>query len=216
MAHHTQFATPGWAYLSPSSSGMGALPGGGSYVTMFNPRNPAALEASIVVQTSQATRAQNVTFRLAGAGDRRRLPSVLHVWRTTAAAYFAQLPDVSVAPDGSFSLVLAADAVYSITTTTGQGAASPAHPIPTPSPFPFPYSDTFDALPDGAYARYFCDEGGVFVAATPPPALAPGSGGMSFAQVSADVARRWRGGGAESTRRDTAYGRGVRVQSSVR
>ena len=37
-AHHTQFAQPGWTYLK-HGSGVGYLPGGGTYVTYAAPRS---------------------------------------------------------------------------------------------------------------------------------------------------------------------------------
>jgi galactosylceramidase len=139
-----QFAEPGWRYLDPTSTGMGALPGNGTYVTVFNPRVANRLEMSLVLQTTKATAAQSVTFQLAGAGTGRELPPTLHVWRTTQSAYFEQLADVFVDEGGSFTLELLPDAIYSVTTTTGQGRAQPSAPVPSSSPFPFPYADSFD------------------------------------------------------------------------
>ena len=190
MAHHTQFAKPGWTYLAPSSTGMGTLVGGGTYITVYNERVPLTLEMSLVIQTFGAKSIQNVEFALTGFGVRAR-PQALHVWLTNETSYFVQIEDVIVAGDGTFSLQLAPNAIYSVTTTTGQGGAVPAHAIPPPSPFPFPYSDTFEGYAIGAYARYFSDEGGVFVVAQPPQQLVRPDGGAAFAQVVSVIPIAW-------------------------
>jgi len=162
VAHHTQFAAPGWTYVA--GAGMGALPGGGTYVTRVNTHVPAAaLELSITIDVMGVAVPQAAAFSLAGLSPGRALPAALHVWTTTQAAPFAQQADVPVAPDGSFTLALPADAMVTVTTTVGQSAPAPRAPVPPSAPFPFPYADNFTGYALGAYARYFCDEGGVFV-----------------------------------------------------
>ena len=108
--------------------------------------------------------AASADFIIGGLHPGQALPAVLHVWQTTETAYFVRMPDVAVsATDGSFTVPLSANAMISVTTTTGQGTPSPVHPIPASAPFPFPWADDFEAYAEGAYAKYFCDEGGVFV-----------------------------------------------------
>lgn len=186
MAHHTQFAAPGWTYVA--GSGQGTLSDGTQYTVRVNTHTPAStLEFSITLLTS-GNAAAAAAFSITGIGL-KSLPSVLHVWQTTEGAYFVQQPDVSVSADGHFSVPLASNAMLSVTTTSGQGRAAPANPIPPSAPFPFPYSDTFDSYPEGAYARYFCDEGGVFVVQSLPPNV--GTGGSALTQIITQIPIAW-------------------------
>lgn len=181
MAHHTQFAQPGWTYLSINSTGMGSLPGGGTYVTAFNSHVPAGqpLVFSLIMQTNVgASSAQTVTFTIANTGA-AVLPSSLAVWQTTEAAYFQQLASIPVASDGTFTVTIPADAMVTVSSfANGQGPATPVTPIPASAPFPFPYADDFDGAsgytyPLQGYARYFCDEGGLWIVQQIPSDLLP-------------------------------------------
>lgn len=167
MAHHTQFASPGWVYSPMGSPGMSGLPGGGGMVTRFNPRTPAGeLDFSITLHTAKANGPQDVVFTLPPGTP--NFPPALHVWFTNATTNFVQLGDVVDGGGGSYAITLAPNAMYSITTTTGQSAPTPSQPIPPSAPFPFPYSDDFNSYLEGAYAKYTCDEGGAFVVRNPP------------------------------------------------
>jgi galactosylceramidase len=170
IAHHTQFAEPGWHYLA--GAGMGALAGGGSYVTRVNTHVPSAvLEFSITIDVMGVGSAQTAAFTLAGLSPGRALPTALHVWTTTQALPFTQQADIAVAADGSFSLLLPADAMVSLTTTTGQSAPRPSVPVPPSAPFPFPYAESFEGYALQGYAKYFCDEGGLFIVDSIPPSM---------------------------------------------
>ena len=162
MAHHTQFAAPGWTYVS--GSGQGSLPDGTLYTTRVNTHTPASeLEFSMTILTASGA-SPSAGFVIGGLAPGKLLPSALHVWQTTEAEQFVQLPDIVVsAVDGSFSVPLVPSAMLSVTTTTGQGPPAPVNPIPATAPFPFPYSDDFESYPDGSYSKYFCDEGGVWI-----------------------------------------------------
>ena len=191
MAHHTQFAAPGWLHLARGSSGMGALAGGGGLVTRFNPRAPAGvLEFSVTAHTAGAAGAQAVALALAGLPPGAPPPPALHAWFTNATSAFVRLPDVPYdAAAGAYALTLAPNAFYSFTTTTGQGAPAPRAPARPSAPFPFPYADAFDGYAEGAIARYFCDEGGAFVAAAVPPAF--GRAGGALKQIVTKVPIVW-------------------------
>lgn len=159
MAHWTQFATPGgWWYLNASGSGVGTLPGGGSYATLMDADALATGVAtfSLVIETDTATATQSVSFQLAAPAG-VALPSVLHVWRTMEEALFQQQADTPVDATGAFSLTLEPAAVYSLTTTTGQGWVNSSKPVPPTAPFPFPYAEDFEGYAQGAYARYWSD-----------------------------------------------------------
>ena len=189
MAHHTQFASPGWRYLALGAPGMSALPGGGAVVTRFNPHTPAnVLEFSITAHTNGAGAAQDVVFSVAGGAAGRALPPALAVWRTNATAGFVRLPDVADGGGGTYALSLAPDSFYSLTTApAGQGGPAPAQPIPASAPFPFPYSDDFEGYVEQAYAKYWSDEGGAFLVKPVPASFiaAPGAaaGGSAYFQL---------------------------------
>ena len=175
LAQWTQFAKPGWSYLNTSGSGIGILPGGGSYATLVNYDVPAGVtDFSLIIETSASRTNETASFvlkPLAGAS----LPPSLHVWCTMQSSFFSQQPDVPVDPvSGAFNVSVPAQGVCSLTTTSGQGwVQPPSAPVPSSSPFPFPYNEAFDeGYADGAYARYFSDIGGVWNVATLPVELA--------------------------------------------
>ena len=172
MAHWTQFAQPGWTFLS-LGSGLGSLPSGGTYNTLVNTHTPSAvLEFSVVIQTMQgASSAQVVAFSIVGLSPGRTLPTALHVWLTTEASFFVQQADVPVDAAGTFSLTIPALAMVSVTTTTGQGWVRPSTPIPASQPFPFPYMEDFDAYPQQTQALYLSDMGGAWTTMPVPAEL---------------------------------------------
>ncbi len=168
-AHTTQFTKPGWRYLDGAC---GLLDDTGSYVTLRSP-DPAG-DYSIIIETMKDVGYQNVVPRK----DGDPLPDVparhvtfdvkslsggtVHVWRTNSREQFIQLPDI-IPVNGSFSINLEGNSVYTLTTTTGQRKGS--FEIPKDSPFPLPYKDDFESYALGKMARYFSDEQGTFVVA---------------------------------------------------
>jgi len=148
-AHTTQFAQPGWQYLD---NACGYLKGQGSYVTL---KAPDSNDYSVVVETVDAVQSQEAAFSVAGGLS----TGVIHVWQTNASKSFEKLSDI-MPQNGSFSISLEPDSIYSLTTTTGQGkgAATP----PAQASFPFPYSDDFKSTPVGKSPKYFADQDGAF------------------------------------------------------
>lgn len=151
-AHTTQFAQPGWTYID---SACGYLPGNGSYVTL---RSPASTAYSVVIETIGAATKQTVTFQLTGEFRGR----TVHVWRSNRQNTFAHQSDITPR-DGAFTIVLDPDALFTLTTTTGQRKGSSAPP--PASAFPFPYSDDFEKSALERAPRYFSDQNGAFEAA---------------------------------------------------
>ena len=131
-AHTGQFAQPVWRYLD---SGCGFLEKGGSCVTMKKPGRKG--DYSIIIETSDATEVQEVTFKLDGELSKKKLS----LWRTNEESYFIRLNDIKL-KDNSFTIKLDASTVYSLTTTKGQNKPKPG---PKDSPFPFPYKDDFES-----------------------------------------------------------------------
>jgi galactosylceramidase len=129
-AHYGQFTKAGWQYLNGACK---RLRGGGTLVTLRSPDG----NYSIIAETRGAAEAQAVTFKVAGglsAGN-------LCVWRSSEAESFVRLSDVRPS-NGEFTLILEADSIYSISTTTGQQKGSfPRHsgrhglPVPLPGEF---------------------------------------------------------------------------------
>lgn len=148
-AHTTQFAQPGWQYID---SACGYLSGKGSYVTL---KSPSSRDLSVVVETIEATAPQEVTFHLTGGLS----TTAVHVWETNAKMNFEHVRDIKP-KDGSWSLTLDPDSLYTFTTTTGQhkGTAQP----PKPAPLSLPFVQDFESTPLAQSPRFFADQDGAF------------------------------------------------------
>lgn len=174
VAHTTQFAQPGWKYLDQAS---GSLPGGGSYVTLHDSN-----DFSVVVETVAASTAQRIAFSHAHLGK----AGVVHVWRTTAERWFEEVDRVS--PEkGQFSYTFEPNAVYTLTTTTGQHKGNAGAPPPA-QPFPLPYHENFEEYPIGSTTpRFLVEQNGSYEVS----ACAGGHSGHCLRQVVRDVPVAW-------------------------
>ncbi|KAL4231148.1 hypothetical protein ACF0H5_008731 [Mactra antiquata] len=161
-AHTTQFTEPGWLYLS-HHSGVGHLTGGGSYVSLTNPDKT---ELTIILETighddSQCLHEvlpgysvvnQTVTFQLQGSFSHI---TSLNVWfsmlgnaaQKNVSILFQNKGTLQALPDGSFTLHVVENQVYTLTTLSS--GVKGEHPTPPqPEPFPLPYIDTFNDVVD--------------------------------------------------------------------
>jgi galactosylceramidase len=158
-AHYGQFSQIGWTYLNGAC---GKLEGGGTLVTLKSPGK----DYSVIIETKNASSVQTVTFNLSGGLSTHKLC----VWRSNAREQFIQQPGIKPV-DGSFTIALEPDSIYSISTTTGQRKGSFGG-IPVPQKFPFPYYETFEeyAAPQqwGYLPHYTADIAGVFEVAERP------------------------------------------------
>ncbi|XP_047467570.1 galactocerebrosidase isoform X2 [Mugil cephalus] len=169
-AHTTQFTQPGWTYLET----FGHLAQGGSYVALTDGKG----NLTVVIETMTHDHSicirpplpafnvtsQNATFQLKGS-----FASIkeLQVWRsqfnfkTKKPSFFEKLATLKVV-DGSFTLNLDEDEVYTLTTITTGTKGS--YPDPPPSArFPKVYKDDFDVRnPPFSEAPNFADQTGVF------------------------------------------------------
>ncbi|KTG40404.1 hypothetical protein cypCar_00022792 [Cyprinus carpio] len=140
-AHTTQFTEPGWTYLQT----VGHFTHGGSYVALTDERGNLTIitetmthDHSVCIRPplpSYDVTAQNVTFHLKG----------------------------TFVTEGSFSIELDVDEVYTFTTVRNGQRGS--YPDPPPSaPFPKSYKDDFDVSghPYFSEAPNFADQTGVF------------------------------------------------------
>ena len=126
-AHTTQFAAPGWTYLEGGASAL--LPSGGSVVTLESTNHS---DYSVVVETSDATVAQTVTFHLTNGLS----TTPLNLWQTTQTSQFVQIGTVTPA-GGTFTCTFQPASIYTLTTTTGQMKGNAAPPAATAFPLPF-------------------------------------------------------------------------------
>ena len=183
-AHDGQFADVGWQFLD---NACGTLPSGGTYVTLKSPGDTAF---STIIETNGASASQTLTFTITGG-----LPTnkTLCVWMSNASAQFVQQASITPA-NGSFSVTVAANSIYSISTTTGQQKGSYPTP-PASADFPFPYYENYDhytttyatdARPWGYLPYYDCDIDGVFEIAERPDGT-----GKCLRQVLSVAANSW-------------------------
>lgn len=150
VAHFNQFVQPGWQYLD---SGCGILEGDGAYCTYKG--NDKNKDYTIVAVSGNI--AQKMTFKVSDLSSSR-----LHVWKSNEKDQFVQQKDI-VPVHGSFTLMLDAESIYSITTTSGQKKG--AHVVPAPKAFPTDYSDNFDQYDLNKAPLspiYFYDNSGAF------------------------------------------------------
>jgi hypothetical protein len=173
-AHTTQFAAPGWNYLEGGASAL--LPSGGSLVTLVSTNQS---DYTVVVETSDATNAQTITFHLTNSLS----TAALNVWQTTQTNQFVNLGPITPA-NGMFTFTFQPASIYTFTTTTGQmkGAAAP----PPAAAFPLPFKDNFESYAPGSTPRYFCDQAGTFEVCTRTDGQ-----GQSLRQVSPQTGLRW-------------------------
>ena len=176
-AHVGQFTKTGWKYLDAAS---GNLTGGGNFVTMVA---PSGGDFSVIAQTEGANAAQNITFNVTGGLS----TGTVSVWRSNATAQFQQQPNVTPA-NGSFTISLDANSIYSITTTTGQQKGATASPAA--ASFPFPYYETYDhygnAQSVGYRPYYHADIAGGFELFARPDGT-----GQCLRQVISQPAQSW-------------------------
>ena len=129
-AHYGQFTEVGWKYVD---DGCCPLLKGGTMVTLHNPKTG---DYSMIFETKGATEQQTVKVRVGKGLSRGKLC----VWRSTKQEQFVRQADMK---GSSFTITLEPNAVYSISTTTGQQHGSFAD-IPSSKPFPIPYNDDFE------------------------------------------------------------------------
>jgi len=176
-AHYGQFSEVGWQYLNGAC---GKLDGGGTYVTLKSPGN----DYSVILETKGARANQTVTFNVSGglsAGS-------LCVWRSNEREQFVK--QAGITPNnGSFTVTLEPQSVYSISTTTGQQKGSFDN-IPAEKPFPFPYYETFDEYTQpqqyGYLPHYTADIASGFEIAERPDKT-----GLCLRQVVAQKPQSW-------------------------
>ena len=172
---------------TPSASGFGSgmLASGGSYVTLADyaasAPGAAAADYTIVIEKMSSEHSSCVrphlapypsapelaTFQLAGPAKGR--VTSLNVWYTHWAYYpgdktveFQQLAPIAVAADGTFSLNVTVDSLYTLTTMSGGAKGAPASPPPPPTLFPAAWTDDFSQCPISSEAAFWADQNGIW------------------------------------------------------
>jgi galactosylceramidase len=176
-AHYGQFSKIGWTYLNGAC---GNLDGGGTFVTLKSPGK----DYSVILETKGAKAVQNVTFNVSDGLSTGKLC----VWRSDATEQFVQLDGIKL-KNNSFTIALETNAVYSISTTTGQQKGS-FDKIPADQKFPFPYFETFDEYTApkqfGYLPHYTADIAGIFEIAERPDKT-----GKCLRQVTSTKPQSW-------------------------
>lgn len=175
VAHTTQFAAPGWVYMDDACGQLDSDTWRGSHVAL---REPASGDWSAIVVTGER-RAIHLTT---GPGLKR---GPVHVWKSTAAEQFVQLPSLTTDERG-VEIELEPDALYTFTTTTGQQKGSHGPP-PERKPFPLPFEENFETCQHHATPRFFSDQKGTFEISPRP------DGGFCLAQVMPEQGILWLG-----------------------
>ena len=181
-AHYGQFSKIGWQYLNGAC---GRLTNGGTFVTLKSPGK----DYSVIIETKGAQLLQNVTFNISGGLSTGKLC----VWRSNSKEQFVQqdsiTPVVDNLADGTFTVALEPDSIYSISTTTGQQKGSFDN-IPAEQKFPFPYYETFDEYSSpqefGYLPHYTADIADIFEIADRPDKT-----GKCLRQVISEKPQSW-------------------------
>ena len=179
-AHYGQFTRVGWQYID---DGCLNLPDGGSMVTL---RDPQTGDYSIIAETKGAKKSQKIKIEVADG----LATGNLCVWYSDSLQQFVRLKDIT--PKGrSFSITLKPNAVYSLSTTTGQQKGTFDN-IPLSQPFPIPYEDDFEQYRNpaewGYLPHYLADLIGCY-SLTPNPS--PKGKGSCIRQVVGSHTLSW-------------------------
>ncbi len=173
VAHTTQFADPGWIYMDKACGQLDPDTWRGSHAAL---RNPQTGDWSAIVVTGEKRRIRILLDQTLKSGP-------VHVWRSTATEQFIQLPSVTPV-DGAIEFELAADAIHTFTSTTGQQKGSHGTP-PVRKPFPLPFTAAFEDQKPGDTPRYFSDQKGTFEVVARP------EGGNCITQIMPEEGILW-------------------------
>lgn len=175
-AHYGQFVQVGWKYLDGAC---GYLAEGGSFVTMTSGK-----DFSTIIETKGSKTNQAVTFQVGAGFSSNRIC----VWSSNEKDQFVKLSDITPV-NGSFSLILEPDSIYSLSTTSGQQKGSFTN-VPEVKSFPFPFFENFDHYTEpklfGYLPHYTADISGGFEIADRPDGA-----GKCLRQVIAEKAQSW-------------------------
>ena len=181
-AHINQFVDLGWQFIDGSC---GTVSGGGTYVTLKSPGNT---DFSVIIETQNGS-GGTLNFTITGG-----LPTTkaLCVWMSNGTNQFVQQANITPT-NGAFSITVAGNSIYSISTTTGQQKGTFSTAIPASQAFPMPYYENYDHYTGtdaslwGYLPYYTCDICGVFEIRNRPD----GTAGKCLYQVLNTKANSW-------------------------
>lgn len=150
MAHTTQFTAPGWKYIRG-----GTVDNGGHYISYES--SGGGTDFTGVFETTGAGSNTTVDFTLAGT---LATSGPIHLWKSINGSYFIQQSDPCSSSCATFSVTMVPDAIYTVTTTSGQAKGSATGS--SASNFPVPYGDQFECTTAGQEAKYFVTNSGAF------------------------------------------------------
>jgi galactosylceramidase len=173
VAHTTQFAEPGWVYMDEGCGPFDTNTWRGSHVAL---RNPKTGDWSVIIVTGDKRKIKIAV----GDGLKK---GALHIWKSDAREQFVEQKAPRLKRN-TLELDVEPDAIYTITSTTGQRKGSFGE-IPASQPFPLPYQEDFESYGSNQTPRYFSDQKGTFET-TPSP-----EGGMCLVQAVPDEGILW-------------------------
>jgi galactosylceramidase len=173
LAHTTQFAEPGWVYMDEACGQFDADTWRGSHVAM---RDPKTGDWSVIIVTGEK---RNIKIAI-GPGLKN---GPVYVWKSTEKAQFISQKPLRLHKN-SIEMELEPNAIYTLTSTTGQTKGSFDSP-PASRPFPFPYIENFDSYSAGETPKYFSDQKGTFETCQSP------KGGICLAQIVPEQGLLW-------------------------
>jgi len=164
-AHYNQFVDLGWQFIDGAC---GQVPN--DSVTYVSLKSPGDTAFSVIIESRGATSSHSLTFNITGG-----LPTnkQLYVWMSNSSNQFVQQANVTPT-NGSFSITVAVNSIYTISTTTGQQKGTFSTAIPASQAFPLPYYENYDhysgtdAKMWGYLPYYQCDIDGIFEIANSP------------------------------------------------
>jgi len=155
MAHVGQFTQPGWTFLEGNANGYTQT--GGSYISLMSPDSQ---DVSVIIETTEARSAQTIHLAI----DPLWHSKTFHIWKTDSANWFIKEQTITV-NNGYLTLTLSSNAIYTISTATGQQKGGNFN-IPQKQSFPLPYYDDFESCPPDRLPKYTIDQSGVFETVT--------------------------------------------------
>lgn len=181
-AHINQFVDLGWQFIDGSC---GSVSGGGTYVTLKSPSNT---DFSVIIETQNGS-GGTLNFTISGG-----LPTTkpLCVWMSNGTNQFVQQANITPT-NGAFSITVAGNSIYSISTTTGQQKGTFSTAIPASQAFPSVFYENYDHYTGtdaslwGYLPYYTCDICGVFEIRNRPD----GTAGKCLYQVLNTKANSW-------------------------
>lgn len=150
-AHIGQFIEPGWKFIDDACGYLDSA-SGGNYLTV---QNPETGDYSIIIYTDSIRHTVSIE-----PGDNMSGKN-LKVWMSNKVEQFVD-KGILKKSGNSFTLELEPNAIYSLTTTSGQKKGVSINSVPVKKSFPKPYSNDFENSNEKTNPKFFADIDGAF------------------------------------------------------